>query len=64
MHMKYQKMLTVDVVDLEEELNLVFRCLASKLVHCVQEFLTPMMIGNIIIIIIIIINITTAASPS
>ena len=63
MHMKYQKMLTVDVVDLEEELNLVFGCLASKLVHCVQEFLTPMMIGNIIIIIIII-NITTAASPS
>ena len=61
--MKYQKMLTVDVVDLEEELNLVFGCLASKLVHCVQEFLTPMMIGNIIIIIIII-NITTAASPS
>ena len=55
MHMKYQKMLTVDVVDLEEELNLVFGCLASKLVHCVQEFLTPMMI---------IINITTAASPS
>ena len=50
-----KKRLTVDIVDFEEELDLVFRRLASELVHCVQEFLNMAMITNIIIIVIIII---------
>ena len=45
--------LTVYIVDLEEELDLVFRSLPGKLVHGVQEFL-DMIIVNIFIIFVII----------
>ena len=45
--------LTVDIVDLEQEFDLVFRGLAGKLVHCVQEFLVMMMVMVVVIVLMI-----------
>ena len=45
--------LTVDIVDLEQEFDLVFRGLAGKLVHCVQEFLVMMMVMVMVFVLMI-----------
>ena len=47
--------LTVDIVDLEQEFDLVFRGLAGKLVHCVQEFLVMMMVMVVVMLMVMVI---------